>query len=217
MSSSLSLSLRTYHIAPVKEGGLDNESIKTAFIAFADKYGLEVGVMYIEPKRCTTLKNSQLHRLLSSCHQNDMVLIQDTTVFNKLNRDGWQELYYLVKAKAIRLVVMAIPSTWQAIKDTHQYCDDENGKQPTSLSSFMIEVLASNARYTVIRNKQVQAAGIKQAQLAGRYKGRKPDLTQYKIINELLAAGKSYKEIESELQCSSSTIAKAKKWQRGVT
>lgn len=214
MSSSLSLGLRTYHISPVKESGLDNESIKTVFIAFADKYGLEVGVMYIEPKRCTTLKNSQLYRLLSSCHQNDVVLIQDTTVFNKLNSDGWQELYYLVKAKAIRLVVMAIPSTWQAIKDTHQYCDDD---QPTSLSSFMIEVLASNARCTLIRNKQVQAAGIKQAQLAGRYKGRKPDLTQYKTINELLAAGKSYKEIESELQCSSSTIAKAKKWQRGVS
>ena len=204
-------SLRTYHIASAKDK--DSDSPKQRFIEFAGKHDFEVGVVYIEPAPLVELKGSQLSKLLNSCQHSDVVLIEDTTVFDKLNSNDWEELAYLIRAKKVRMVVIDIPTTWQHMVSVSRIEDIGNTLNKVSLTSFMIEVLASRSKSSTARIKQAQADGIKKAKQKSKYEGRKPDIRQYKAILKLLDAGKTYKEIEKALRCSSRTVSVAKKWQ----
>ena len=204
-------SLRTYHIASARDKEID--SPKQRFIEFAGKHDFEVGVVYIEPAPLVELKGSQLSRLLDCCRHSDVMLVEDTTVFDKLNNNGWEELTYLIRAKKVRMVVIDIPTTWQQMVSVSRLGDMADILNKVSLTSFMIEVLASRSKSSTTKIKQAQADGIKKAKQQGKYEGRKPDVRQYKAILKLLDGGKTYKEIEKALQCSSRTVSMAKKWQ----
>lgn len=204
-------SLRTYHIASAKDK--ESYSPKQRFIDFAGEYGFEVGVVYIEPSPLVELESSQLKRLLESCQNLDVMLIKDTAVFNKLNNKSWEEIAWLIKAKQIRVVVMNIPTTWEQMVSISRIKDISNTLNKASITDFMIEVLASHSKSSAAVIKQAQSDGIKKAREQGKYEGRKADIKQYKTILKLLDAGKTYKEIEKSLHCSSRTVSAAKKWE----
>ena len=182
------------------------EKTKQVLMDFAGKHNLQVSDFYVESKPNGNLASSELLRLTHDTQYGDTILIENTDVLLALSISLWQQLSVVLKEKAVRLVVTDIPTTWLQLDSKTKSVD------VTAVNDLLIELLSSFAQRELVRVKRSQAAGIRKAQLQGKYEGRKPDIAQYKAIIKLITAGKTYKQIENKLGCSSRTIARAKKW-----
>lgn len=198
--------VRAYLSATTSSKDLENS--QQLLKNFADKHHLQISDFYIESKPNGVLASSELLRLTHDIQQGDIILIENTSVFLALNISLWRQLSVILKDKAVRVVVADIEATWLQLDGKIKSVDI------AVMDALLIEVLNSVAEREVARVKQSQAAGIRKAQLQGKYRGRKPDVAQYKKIIKCLSDGKTYKEIERELHCSSRTIISAKKWHK---
>ena len=187
-----------------------NRNTKDIFKDFAVTHNFEVKHFYTESSIIKELANSALRRLLNNCNDNDILLIKDTSVFAALNTEAWLQLAGEVRDKQLRIVVIDLPMTWEQLKSIP--ADDNQEQEDSTVKFLLIDVLAGIAIANNEKKRRAQTEGIKQAQEKGKYEGKKPNVDQYKAILKCLSDGMTYKKIESELGCSSRTIARAKKW-----
>ena len=140
--------------------------------------------------------------------QPEQLIIENVQALSGLGNKLWVMLRCAIKKHEVILVVMDIPTTW--VKST--LMDKEASLLVSAVMTDVIDAIY-NEKSRVFAEKQ--QAGIKKAQAAGVHIGRTINVDMYKKINKLLAVGRTYKEIEGKLGCSSRTIVKAKKWAAG--
>lgn len=137
--------------------------------------------------------------------QSEVLIVESDKVLSALSSGLWTQLRAIIKKYGVTLIVRQIPSTWTAeLLASHQ-----SAKIATQV---LIDVINNNHKERSEWIVQKQKAGIKKAQDTGVHIGRKADIAQYQEIDRLLRAGRTYKNIERELKCSSRTIIKAKVW-----
>ena len=199
--------VRAYLRASTKEQ--DAKRAKTSLADFASDHDLVVCNWYIENESGATLKRPELFRLLDDCHDGDIILIEDIDRLSRLNTSDWEELKRLIKDKSLKIVAVNVPTTWQQAKSS---ADDFDNRIIGAINEMLIEMLAAIARRDYEQRRLRQRQGVEKSKRNGKFKGRKRDIDQYKSILKMVDSGCTYKEIQTALSCSSSTIVRAKKW-----
>jgi DNA invertase Pin-like site-specific DNA recombinase len=191
-------------------------SIRERLANFATENGFDVDGFYTEktPVTLESLEDSEINRLLNDCvsgdtySEGDILLIEDVSVFSDFDINEWQQIMLCAKLKdkRVRVVVSDIRSTLEAVSAT-EGADQVRLKE---LAYLTIDAISSASKHAIRKRKR--AADNALPVIADKPQGKKIDIEKYIKIIELLAAGMTYKDIETELKCSSRTIARAKEW-----
>jgi DNA invertase Pin-like site-specific DNA recombinase len=80
----------------------------------------------------------------------------------------------------------------------------------TAGGKAFLQMLGVFAEFETNLRRERQMAGIKKAKAQGKYQGRKPSFDKQQIL-ELLAEGRSYRDIARTLGCSKKTVQRARK------
>lgn len=191
-------------------------SIRERLANFATENGFDVDVFYTEKKPVTLegLEDSEIHRLVDDCVdsstylEGDILLVEDIGVFSDFNINQWQQIMLCaqLKEKRVRVVVSDIRSTLEAVSAT----EDADQVRLKELAYLTIDAISSASKHAI--RKESRASANVLPVIKKKRQGKQADIKRYIKIIELLAAGKTYKDIEEQLKCSSRTIAKAKEW-----
>ena len=191
-------------------------SIRERLANFATENGFDVDSFYIEknPVTLENLEDSEIVRLITDCIdsnsylEGDILLVEDAGVFSGFQIDKWQQIMLCIKLKdkRVRVVVSDIRSTLEGVSAT----EESEQVRLKELTYLTIDAISSASKH-VIRKKERAAANALPV-IETKPQGKKIDTDKYTKIIELLAAGMTYRDIETELKCSSRTIARAKEW-----
>lgn len=187
------------------------ERAKQSLIDFATAHHLVIAKFYIENESGAKLERPKLNELLNDCQVGDILLIEDIDRLSRLNGADWETLRERIKAKRIRIVALNVPTTHtQAVQGQ----DEITERILSAVNDMLIEILASVARRDYEQRRQRQAQGIERAKQNGIYKGKQPNIKQYKAILAMVDTGATYAEIIDILKVGTATIVKAKKWRK---
>lgn len=194
--------IRAYLRASTKEQ--DASRAKNELIEFAKERGLQIAAFYVENESGASLKRPELFRLLSDCHEGDILLCEQVDRLSRLNNEDWQRLKTELQSRRIRVVALDLPTSWVLTAST----DDITGRMMDALNAMMLDMLAAIARKDYIDRKRRQAQGIAKLKAEGGYKGRKPDVQRNAAIMEMLQRGDSWNTIIAATGCSRSTLSR---------
>lgn len=191
-------------------------SIRERLANFATENGFDVTAFYTEKQNITVenLEDSEINRLISDCMDSDtytdgdILLIEDVCVFSEFDINEWQHIMLCAKLKdkRVRVVVSDIRSTLEAVSAS----EDADQVRLKELAYLTIDAISSASKHVVRKRKRAGDNAL--PVIADKPQGKKIDTDKYIKIIELLAAGMTYKDIETQLKCSSRTIARAKEW-----
>lgn len=96
-----------------------------------------------------------------------------------------------------------LPTSWIAAQ---QSSDETTQALLDAVNRMLLDMLAAVARKDYVDRLRRQKQGIRKAQQAGLYRGRKADESRHRLIAELLAEGKSWSKVQELTKASRSTI-----------
>jgi DNA invertase Pin-like site-specific DNA recombinase len=194
--------VRAYLRASTKEQ--DANRAKGDLVAFAKERGLKIVSFYIENESGASLERPELFRLLSDCHEGDLLLCEQVDRLSRLNAEDWNKLKSELQSRRVRVVALDLPTSWMMTNQT----DDITGRMLDALNSMMLDMLAAIARKDYDDRRRRQAQGIAKLKEAGGYRGRKPDTQRNAAIMNMLQRGDSWNTIIAATGCSRSTLSR---------
>lgn len=201
--------VRAYLRASTKEQ--DADRARKTLEDFAQRNNLDICNFYIENESGAKLQKPELFRLLGDCTAGDILLIEDIHCLSRLNGKDWEELKQTIRRKDVRIVAVNVPTTHTAINSS---ADDVDNRMVRVINEVLIEVLAAVTKRDYDQRRYLQAQGIAKAKKEGKFKGKKIDEKLYKAIISLSETGHTYQQIIDVLSCSSTTISRAKRWNK---
>lgn len=204
--------VRAYLRASTQEQ--DAHRAKEELIAFAKDRGLKIASFYIENESGASLKRPELFRLLSECHEEDILLVEQVDRLSRLNTEDWDKLKAEIKARKVRVVALDLPTSWVMVN----MADEMTSRMMEALNGMMLDMLAAIARKDYIDRRKRQQQGIEKRKSEGGYKGRKEDMERNEGIMSMLKRGDSWNSIQAVSGCSRATLSKlAKRVKEGVS
>lgn len=194
--------VRAYLRASTKEQ--DAGRAKSDLIEFAKGRGLQIVSFYTENESGASLQRPELFRLLSDCHEGDILLVEQVDRLSRLNNEDWQRLKAELQSRRVRVVALDLPTSWMMTTNT----DDITGRMMDAMNAMMLDVLAAIARKDYDDRRRRQAQGIAKLKAAGGYRGRKPDDQRNAAIINMLRRGDSWNTIIAATGCSRSTLSR---------
>lgn len=162
---------------------------------------------YVENESGTRLDRPELFRLLADYQQRDILLIEDIDRLSRLSSDDWEKLKNLINQRAIRVVAVNVPTTWQHLSPIQNEFDC---RMFGAINDMLLDMLAAIARRDHLQRRERQA--ILKAKADGKYRGRQINKDRYEAINRMLANGISWNVVQKTIGCSRSTISSAQKY-----
>lgn len=172
---------------------------------FAADHGLTIAKRYVENESGASLKRPKLFELLDDCHPGDILLIEQVDRLSRLNAADWERLKSEIKAKAVRVVALDLPTSWLMARGD---ADDFTARMFEAINGMLLDMLAAIARKDYDDRRRRQAEGIVKAKGKGAYRGRREDVDRNDLVKELLRAGKPWKTIEAQTKASRGTVAR---------
>ncbi|PLT18877.1 recombinase family protein [Ralstonia mannitolilytica] len=194
--------VRAYLRASTKEQ--DANRARSDLIEFAKERGLQIVSFYMENESGSSLQRPELFRLLSDCHEGDVLLVEQVDRLSRLNNEDWQRLKAELQSRRIRVVALDLPTSWMLTTNT----DDITGRMMDALNAMMLDMLAAIARKDYDDRRRRQTQGIERLKAEGGYKGRKPDVQRNAAIMQMLQRGDSWNTIVAATGCSRSTLSR---------
>lgn len=194
--------VRAYLRASTKEQ--DASRAKNDLVEFAKERGLQIAAFYVENESGASLQRPELFRLLSDCHQGDILLIEQVDRLSRLNADDWAKLKSELQSRRVRVVALDLPTSWIMAANA----DDITGRMMDALNAMMLDVMAAIARKDYDDRRRRQAQGIAKLKKAGGYRGRKPNDQRNAAIMQMLRRGDSWNTIIAATDCSRSTLSR---------
>lgn len=194
--------LRAYLRASTKEQ--DANRAKTDLVEFAKERGLKIASFYIENESGASLQRPELFRLLSDCHEGDVLLVEQVDRLSRLNAEDWNRLKHELQSRRVRVVALDLPTSWMMTNQS----DDITGRMMDALNSMMLDMLAAIARKDYDDRRRRQAQGIAKLKDAGGYRGRTPNIERNAVIMNMLRRGDSWNTIIAATNCSRSTLSR---------
>jgi DNA invertase Pin-like site-specific DNA recombinase len=194
--------VRSYLRASTQEQ--DATRAKNDQIDFANDRGLSIAAFYVENESGASLHRPELFRLLSDCHENDILLCEQVDRLSRLNADDWSKLKTELQSRRVRVVALDLPTSWMMTTAT----DDITGRMMDALNSMMLDMLAAIARKDYDDRRRRQQQGIEKLKAVGGYPGRKPDDQRNAGIMQMLRRGDSWNTIIAATKCSRSTLSR---------
>ena len=171
--------------------------------AFAVERGLDVVGTYIESESGASLQRPELFRLLDDSKANDILLCEQVDRLSRLTDDDWRKLRATIDAKAVRIVALDLPTSWQMATG-----DEFTLRMFAAINGMLLDMLAAVARKDYEDRRRRQQQGIEKAKREGLYRGRREDTARNEGIAGMLKAGMSWSSIQAATGCSRATIAK---------
>lgn len=194
--------IRAYLRASTKEQ--DAGRARADLQAFASERGLKIAAYYMENESGASLQRPELFRLLSECHEGDVLLIEQVDRLSRLNASDWNKLKAELQARKVRVVALDLPTSWVMVNST----DEMTSRLMEALNGMMLDMLAAIARKDYTDRRRRQQQGIEKLKAAGGYKGRKEDLKRNEAIMTMLKNGDSWNHIIAVSGCSRSTLSR---------
>ena len=135
-----------------------------------------------------------------------MLLVEQVDRLSRLTDPDWRKLRAELDAKAVRVVALDLPTSWQLAAPS----DEFTGRMFAAVNGMMLDVLAAVARKDYDDRRRRQADGIAKARAEGRYRGRAEDVARLNGIAAMLKGGASWTNIQAAMGCSRATIAKVR-------
>ena len=173
---------------------------------FARDRGVRICNYYAENESGARLDRPELFRLLADSRPHDVLLVEDVDRLSRLGGPEWEKLKALIRERAVRVVAVNVPTTWQHLAPLQNEFD---ARMFGAINDMLLDMLAAIARRDYEQRRQRQTQGIEKAKAAGKYRGRQVDQMRYGAINRLLASGNSWSVVQKTVGCSRSTISKA--------
>lgn len=177
--------------------------------AFAAERGHRVAAYYTENESGATLKRPELFRLIGDAHPGDVLLVEQVDRLSRLNADDWDALKLKLAEKRIAVVSLDLPTSWLAL--TTAAADEATQGLLKAVNAMLLDMLAVVARKDYTDRRRRQAQGIAKAKTEGLYRGRQVDQKKHESILALLAAGKTWGQVQELTGASRSTILRAVK------
>lgn len=194
--------IRGYLRASSKEQ--DAGRAKADLEAFAKERGMKIAAWYMENESGASLQRPELFRLLSECHENDVLLIEQVDRLSRLSADDWNKLKAELSARKVRVVALDLPTSWLMATCT----DEITSRMMEALNGMMLDMLAAIARKDYTDRRRRQQQGIEKLKAAGGYKGRKEDAKRNEAIIAMLKNGSSWNQVIAATGCSRSTLSR---------
>ena len=160
----------------------DASRAKADLAAFAMERGLKIAAWYVENESGASLQRPELFRLLSECHEGDVLLIEQVDRLSRLNANDWSKLKSELQARKVRVVALDLPTSWMMATST----DEMTARMMDALNGMMLDMLAAIARKDYIDRRRRQQQGIEKLKAAGGYQGRKEDSKRNEDIMGML-------------------------------
>ncbi|WOB37401.1 recombinase family protein [Xanthomonas hortorum] len=186
----------------------DAQRARSGLDQFARDRGVRICNYYAENASGARLDRAELFRLLADSRPHDVLLVEDVDRLSRLGRAEWEKLKTLIRERAVRVVAVNVPTTWQHLAPLQNEFD---ARMFGAINDMLLDMLAAIARRDYEQRRQRQAQGIAKAKVAGKYRGRQIDRARYGAINRLLASGSSWSVVQKTVGCSRSTISQAVK------
>ncbi len=180
---------------------------------FAKEHGLTIAACYIENESGAKLQRPELFRLLSDCHDGDVLLVEQVDRLSRLNAADWAKLKVEIAARHVRVVALDLPTSWLMATGEK---DAFTSRMFDAINNLMLDMLAAIARkdYEDRRRRQAQgiakAKGSKDSNGAPVYKGRVENTDRNRAIVSMMEAGQSWSSIIAATKCSRSTLSRLK-------
>lgn len=194
--------VRAYLRASTKEQ--DASRAKADLQAFAKERDLKIAAHYVENESGASLQRPELFRLLSECHEGDVLLIEQVDRLSRLNSDDWTKLKTELQARRVRVVALDLPTSWTMVGAA----DEMTTRMLDALNGMMLDMLAAIARKDYTDRRRRQQQGIEKLKAVGGYKGRKEDTKRNEAIIAMLRSGQSWSSIVEGTGCSRSTLSR---------
>jgi DNA invertase Pin-like site-specific DNA recombinase len=172
--------------------------------AFAKERGLRIASYYVENESGASLQLPELFRLLSECHEGDILLIEQVDRLSRLNADDWNKLKAELNDRKVSVVALDLPTSWMMATVT----DEMTSRMMEAVNGMMLDMLAAIARKDYTDRRRRQQQGIEKLKADGGYKGRKEDTKRNEAIMAMLSKGDSWNHIVAATGCSRSTLSR---------
>jgi DNA invertase Pin-like site-specific DNA recombinase len=182
----------------------DANRAKADLQAFAQERGLKIAAFYVENESGASLQRPELFRLLSECHEGDVLLTEQVDRLSRLNAEDWNKLKAELQARKVRVVALDLPTSWMMATST----DEMTTRMMEALNAMMLDMLAAIARKDYTDRRRRQRQGIEKLKAEGGYKGRKEDTKRNEAIMAMLKRGDSWNHIVAATGCSRSTLSR---------
>lgn len=176
---------------------------------FISKNNNRIASYYSENISGTTATRPELERLIADSERGDVLLVEKMDRLTRLPYEQWQTLKGRINAAGIIIVCVDLSMTHHILSSAK---DNVLSGMQLVLTDFMLEIGANMARDDYETRVKRQKQGIVKAKELGKYKGKQPNTKLYMKIVELLDVGLSYSKIQNTLDCSPTTIKRAKDW-----
>lgn len=202
----MNIFVRAYLRASTNEQ--DAQRARGSLDRFAHERGVVICNYYAENESGTRLDRPELFRLLADSRPEDVLLVEDVDRLSRLTGIEWEKLKGIIRQRAVRVVAVNVPTTWQHLSPKPNEFD---ARMLGAINEMLLDMLAAIARRDYDQRRERQQQGITKARAAGKYRGRKIDVERYNAINRLLASGSSWSVVQRTVGCSRSTISSAVK------
>ncbi len=206
-SALMNANMRIYGYLRASTSEQDAARAKNELIEFASRLDVQVACWFEENESGARLHRPELFRLLDVAMPGDVLLVEQVDRLSRLNGSDWEKLKYIISHKALKVVSLDLPTSYQFMKSPDEFTE----RMLTALNSMMLDMLAAVARKDYEDRRRRQAQGVKKARQEGKYKGRPVDKKLHQKIEGLLREKKSYNAIVNLLGCSRHTISKVSK------
>lgn len=204
------MSARIYAYLRASTQEQDATRAKGGLEQFTQERSLTVSGWFIENESGATLQRPELFRLIDIAAEGDIILIEQVDRLSRLNDADWSKLKDVIRSKKLKIVSLDLPTSWSFVKSENDF----TAAMMEAINGMMLDMLAAIARKDYEDRRRRQEEGITKAKEAGRYKGRATNTERLKLIQTLLKADTPWNDIQSQLECSRATIAKAAKMMR---
>lgn len=140
---------------------------------FASDHNKVIACEYLENASGAATDRPELLRLLKDARKGDVLLVESIDRLSRLPADDWTKLKTAIDAKGLRIVALDLPTSHQGMHDTQG--DEFTGRMLAAINSMLVEMMAAIARKDYEQRRERQAQGIRKAQAAGKYQGRRVD------------------------------------------
>lgn len=178
---------------------------------FASDHNKVIACEYLENASGAATDRPELLRLLKDARKGDVLLVESIDRLSRLPADDWTNLKTAIDVKGLRIVALDLPTSHQGMHDTQG--DEFTGRMLAAINSMLVEMMAAIARKDYEQRRERQAQGIRKAQAAGKYQGRRVDEELHKRVNELLRAGLGIRATTRHANCSTTTVLRIKNHQ----
>jgi DNA invertase Pin-like site-specific DNA recombinase len=201
--------IRTYLRASTKDQ--DASRARAELQAFADQRGLKIAAEYLENESGASLDRPELFKLIAQAHEGDILLTEQVDRLSRLTAADWDKLKAKLTAKRIKVVALDLPTSHMLV-DANEF----TGRMFDALNAMMLDMLAAISRKDYEDRRKRQAQGIASIladpiKKAAKFKGKAEDTKRNAHVAELLAAGKSWTDIQAVTGVSRMTVAKVAK------